>query len=154
MEERLPRNNGHDDPAAVEETEDLDAVRKNLEKLTRGDGTLVTVPKQYMGVLQKLASTIEGDDQYRQALYMADFLNEGDAQDAAAAIMEAKRYGGSVEPIVDQIIAMCAVNRRGNKTNRAAQILDVLNHYSVTNHSSSGGRRGNGANPDYRIQSR
>jgi len=81
---------------------------------------------QKLGVLQRLVTAVAKDDQYRQILLTAAFENKEEAMLCADAIAERKRYGVSIQPIVDRILAQCSV-----KSDRVNKILEAMSQYTL-----------------------
>jgi len=81
---------------------------------------------QKLGVLQRLVTAVKEDDEYRQILLTASFDSKHEAQMAADAIEERKRYGVSIRPILDRIIAQCSV-----KGARVNLITDASSRFTL-----------------------
>ncbi|KKL77238.1 hypothetical protein LCGC14_2036900 [marine sediment metagenome] len=119
--------NGHDDPE--EETqEQLDTTFKKLSNLTRADGSVVSMTKQELGLLQRILRA--ADEEYKeQAMWrMCDFVDENEALDHVAAFYEAKELGMDTTFNVAFMFALCSANRKIGKTNLMAQLLDTMQH--------------------------
>lgn len=138
-------DNGHNAQSAEEmfETQQTKRAFFNLEELKRGDGNVVKMSEAQLGVLQKIATAPKEDDEYRQALLLAEFLSPEEADRAVNAIAFCRRYGGDLTPIVDKIIARCGV-----KGGRVIAITDALTHMRLTtNYSGSRNDRTNSRSP-------
>ena len=127
---------GHDEAEALAETEtqeELQAVKKHLDELMRGDGQVVTMTKQQLSLLHKMITPPEGDDsELMQVLAIADFMDDNEADDELAAYFEAKRLHMDTSWNIAHMLSRCAVNRKGAKTNRVGQILESLSHQKFT----------------------
>lgn len=102
----------------------FDTAIKQIDGLKVGFDNLTTGQK--LGVLQRLVTAVGKDDQYRQILLTAAFENKQEALLAADAISERVRYGVSIQPIVDRMLAQCSVN-----SDRVRQILAALSQYTL-----------------------
>lgn len=139
--------NGHDTEPEQESQEQLTAVFKKLSDLKRGDGSLVTLGKQELSLLQKMLST--GTEEYReqQMWRMGSFMDEDEALDHVAAFYEAKDLGMDTSFNVAYMFALCSVNRKGNFANNLLAILtDTLQHGKWANAPEGKKQHGN-SNP-------
>lgn len=122
-----------------------DRLQKEIEELldknkeNRDAGTLVQNDlKNSQGVLQTLIRAVIDDDNYRQILLLAAFQDKQEAILCSEAIAERRRYGVSIESIMDRVICQCAINSA-----RVEQALRGITHTSFyTNY------RGEGKKPD------
>lgn len=117
-------DNGHEE----ESQEQLQTALLKLDSLHRGDGSVVTMTKAELGLLQTiLRSTTEA---YKEQMMwrMLDFMDEDEALDHVAAYYEAKELGMDTSFNVTFVFALCSVNRKGNRSNLLAMILDALQH--------------------------
>jgi len=136
--EKLFQNDGHN-PQDAESILEENATKKaifRLDEYKRGDGSVVQMTDQQLGVMQKTATAPAKDSDYRQALLLARFMNPEEADRAVNAIAFCQRYGGDMRPIIDKIIARCAV-----KGARVEDIKDMLTHMRLT--TTSSGNNGN-----------
>jgi len=122
-------NNGHTE--VEEETEEqLQVAHKKLTDLVGNgkDGALVTFGKQELSLLQKVLST--GSEKYReeQMWRMCDFIDEDEALDHVAAYYEARDLGMDTSFNVAFAFALSSANRKINRNNLVAQLLDALQH--------------------------
>lgn len=128
------------------ETEDKDNGQNGLDELdgtrpfTPGDlldssaldevmgitGSDSTGQQAKLGVLQRIITAVIDDKHYRQILLTAAFDDKHEAMLAADAIAERQRYGVPITPIVDRILAQCAVG-----SNRVERVLTALTHYTL-----------------------
>lgn len=122
------KNDGKDDveveaqPEANDEQiekafQQIGGIKVGFDSMTTG---------QKLGVLQRLVTAVAKDDQYRQILLTAAFENKQEAMLAADAIAERKRYGVSIQPIVDRILAQCSI-----KSDRVNKILEAMSQYTL-----------------------
>lgn len=79
-----------------------------------------------LGVLQRAITAVAKDDEYRQILLLAAFDNKQEAMLASDAITERKRYGVDIQPILDRLIAQCAVH-----ADRLNRVLSAMTNYSM-----------------------
>lgn len=79
-----------------------------------------------LGVLQRIITAVAEDKEYRQVLLLAAFDNKQEAMLASDAITERKRYGVTIQPILDRIIAQCAV-----KQGRVDVVLKAMTNYTL-----------------------
>ena len=132
----MPDNNDGKDEATVAALDEMsdetfEAAIKQIDGLKVGYDNMTTGQK--LGVLQRLVTAVAKDDQYRQILLTAAFENKQEAMLCADAIAERKRYGVSIQPIVDRILAQCSI-----KADRVNQILAAMSQYTLhTNYTGS-----------------
>lgn len=119
----IDSGNGHHEE---ESPEQLQAAVKKLDALTRGTGSVVSLTKQELGLMQTLLRTTT--EKYREETLwrMADFLDDDQALDHVAAYYEAKELGMDTSFNVAFVFALCSVNRKGAETNLLSSILDSL----------------------------
>ena len=129
QEEEIQQNisdNGHDLEGNAKLDQILAGLGDDLDKLTAVELDDHVDVEQKLGVLQRLVTAVLDDKAYRQAVLTAHFSNETEAKLCSDAISERKRYGASIAPIVDRVIAQCAVNGR-----RATQMTEAINSYTL-----------------------
>jgi hypothetical protein len=128
-------NGGDEDGVAA------DIVKDRIAELEKGrtPGFTSAGNKHELGVLQKVITAIEKEQDYRQLLMKADFLTTQEADKAANALAWAMRYGVSIRPVLDKIAARVSVNAR-----RVEQVLDGLTAVRLQNNRNWG--KGNNAN--------
>ena len=116
-----------DEPEA-ETQEQLDSSFKNLQSLTRGDGSLISISKQDLSLLKQILSA--ATEEYKEQIMwrMCDFIDEDEALDHVAAYYEAKDLGMDTGFNVAFMFALVSANRKTNKSNLIAQILDTMQH--------------------------
>lgn len=117
---------GNQEPEA-ETQEQLEAVHKRLSQLSRGNGSLVTLSKQELSLLQKMLST--GTEEYRESQMwrMCSFLDEEEALDHIAAYYEAKELGMDTTFNISYAFALCSANRKNNfSSNLMSLLTDTL----------------------------
>lgn len=117
-----PGSSIYEEPTAEELKEATDILNK-LDEV--GVDSLTT--QQKLGVLQRLVTAVSSDKEYRQVLLTAAFDNKQEALLCADAISECKRYGVSIEPLVDRVISQCSV-----KSARLDALLRALTHQSFS----------------------
>lgn len=122
VEAKEPGTNGHD----PESPQQLEAVFKKLNDLHRGDGSVVTMTKQELGLLQTILRS--ATDEYKEEIFwrMVDFVDQDEALDHVAAFYEAKELGMDTGFNVAYVFALCSVNRKGPRNNLSAMIMDTM----------------------------
>jgi len=111
--------------------DELDAAFRQVGGVKVGFDSMTTGQK--LGVLQRLVTAVAKDDNYRQILLTAAFENKQEALLAADAISERVRYGVSIQPIVDRMLAQCSI-----KSERVNEILRALSQYTLhTNYTGN-----------------
>ncbi len=137
----MPDNNENGDGNLGEGAvgEAFEGARLNLDELKRPDGILTTMNTGGQGgVLHRLITAEKDALAYRQELKTAFFLSENQVDNFLAAVSEAKRYGCSLDPLHDWLIAHSA----GIKGGRFRAILETLSHTTVTtNYTGKEGKR-------------
>ncbi len=120
--ERLEEGNGHQE----ESQEQLEGVLKKLSSLHRGDGSVVSMSKQELGLLQTILRS--STEKYREEIFwrMVDFIDQDEALDHVAAFYEAKELGMDTTFNVSFVFALCSVNRKGVRNNLSAMIMDTI----------------------------
>lgn len=112
-----------------ESQEELNAIGRRLEGLTRGDGSVVTMTKQELSLLQKMLSTGTEEFKEQQMWRMCSFLDQEEALDHIAAYYEAKDLGMDTGFNVAYAFALCSANRKGNFANNLLSMLtETLQH--------------------------
>jgi hypothetical protein len=128
--EGFGNGNGHLEVGEVLENQMTKQALIRLDK--RGDGNIFgQMDAQQLGVMQKMATAPVKDDDYRQALLLANFMSAEESDRAVNAIAFCQRYGGDLTPIVNKIIARCAV-----KGGRVSELIDALTHMRLTQTTS------------------
>ena len=117
-----PGSNGHQE----ESPEQIEAVMKKLSTLHRGDGSVVSMTRQELGLLQTILRS--ATEQYKEEIFwrMVDFMDQEEALDHVAAFYEAKELGMDTGFNVAYVFALCSVNRRGPRNNLTAMIMDTM----------------------------
>ena len=133
----MPGDNGNAAVAEVENTIDLDAeLDKAFEaardKMHDGGADSFMNTAQKLGVLQTLIHAVADDKEYRQVLLLAAFDDKREALLYASAIAECRRYGATIEPLVDRIIAQCSV-----KGGRVDKVLEAMTHQWIGTNNAS-----------------
>lgn len=123
--------NGHAPEEMLQDTIMEDTVKDMAALMEIGQDSITT--QQKPGVLQRIITTPTKDEEYRQILYQADFVNEEQAVRASDAIAERQRYGVSITPIIDRVTAQCAV-----KSKRVNTAVSGINQH-IFNSNSGGG---------------
>ena len=130
--ERLNPNR-HED--VEEETqEQLDRAVKNLKSLTRQDGSVTSMGKAELGLLQTMLRPLS--ESVKESLFfrMLDFVDEDEAFDHVAAFHEAKELGMDISFNIDLMFALVSTNRRGGFSNNLiATLTDTLQHAKWAN---------------------
>lgn len=112
---------------AVEEV--FKGAHLNVKDLKRPDGILTHgLSNAQTGVLQRAMTAERKDADYRQELKTAFFLSTEESDKVVAAINEADRYGCSLKPIVDWLIARSA----GVHGGRLRAIFETISHTTFT----------------------
>lgn len=120
--------NGHD-PTEVAATEAFEGAFLDAKKLSREDGIFTRgLSNAQSGVLQRAMTAEIKDADYRQELKTAFFLSTEESDNVVAAINEADRYGCSLKPIVDWLIARSA----GIHGGRLRAIFETISHTTFT----------------------
>lgn len=122
------KDDGQREIKSLEEVVAEDAL-KNVaheveEYLQVGAGSMSGQDK--LGVLQRIITAVADDAGYRQILLLAAFDNKQEAMLASDAITERKRYGVAIQPIMDRIVAQCAV-----KQGRVDVVLKAMTNYTL-----------------------
>lgn len=86
-----------------------------------------------LGVHQRIITAVMKDAEYRQILLTGAYDNKQEAMLASDAITERIRYGVDITPILDRIVAQCAV-----KGMRVKEILSSMSSYTLS--TNYGGR--------------
>jgi len=130
--------NGHED-IEVETQEQLDSSYKKLSDLAGGDGTsMVTLSKQDLSLLKQMLSAATEEYKEQVMWRMCDFLDENEALDHVAAYFEAKDLGMDTDFNVAFMFALVSTNRKTNKSNLMAQMLDTVQHGKWAQNVSKG----------------
>jgi len=136
---------GHngDEPEA-ESQEQLDSSFKNLQSLTRGDGSLISISKQDLSLLKQILSA--ATEEYKEQIMwrMCDFIDEDEALDHVAAYYEAKDLGMDTGFNVAFMFALVSSNRKTSHSNLIAQLIDAVQHGKWAPNVAKG--KGNGYN--------
>ena len=113
-------------------------LEKELLKRTNGDTPATTGSgispdgQARIGVLVRLLTAVKDDEDYRQILLLADFLDDDEADRVTAALEERRRYGCSITPILDWVSARCGVNKISHGKSRATLGVEGLTHTTLT----------------------
>lgn len=145
-------NDSVDELEETETPEDIAAAFKNIQDLKRGDGVLVRMTKQQLGVIAKTLAPPEDIENFPnliQFLMIGDYIDEDEADKVTAAFNEAKRFGMDIQNLVIWVANRLAANRKGIRNNRAAQIYDTFSHQKLTNYQPVRSKRGD-INPNSR----
>lgn len=94
------------------------------EMLQTGAGSISSQDR--LGVLQRIVTAVAKDEEYRQILLLAAFDNKQEAMLASDAITERQRYGVTIQPILDRLVAQCAV-----KSGRVDKVLQAMTSYTL-----------------------
>ena len=137
----LDRGKNGDEPGD-ETQEQLDGSFKNLQSLTRGDGSLVSVSKQDLSLLKQILSA--ATEEYKEQIMwrMCDFIDEDEALDHVAAYYEAKDLGMDTSFNVAFMFALVSANRRTTHSNLIGQLIDAVQHGKWAPNVTKGGGNG------------
>ena len=129
----MEEDNGHKSSSALAEFEKtaIAAAAATMQELTESGNDAYSM-EQKLGVLQRVVTAVAKDDDYRQILLLAAFDNKQEANLAADAITERKRYGVDIQPILDRVISQCAV-----KSGRVDKVLTAMTTYSLNTQSGA-----------------
>lgn len=117
-----------------------DAVEENAFNSFMGNNhdtgsSAVSEQRKELGVLQKIATVQKNDNDYRQLLLMGAFPDDVMAKKCVAAINERKMCGVDITPILDRVVAECAVRSGGrwyggrSQMSRVQEIITALTHF-------------------------
>ena len=126
--ERLSEGDGHGDVEETESQEQLQGAFKKLTDLARGDGSLVSMTKQDLSLMQWMLRAVSEEYKEQAMWRMCDFCDEEEALDHVAAYYEAKDLGMDTGFNVAFMFALCSANRKGSKNNLMAQLMDTMQH--------------------------
>jgi len=134
------KNNGHHEEfdrdamiATAISNSDLEGILDDIQG--ESEDIEETIGMQRKGVLQTLIHAILKDGDYRQVLLTATFRNEHQAVAWADAINEALRYGASIRPHVDRIIAMGSVGGR-----LRSEVVQAVSSYTINTPQAGGNK--------------
>ena len=133
-------NDNHSGPVdeAIKEIVKNKGATINVDDISRPDGILTQTPVGGQGgVLHRLLTAIVEDKEYRQELKTAFFLSTQEADKVVAAINERKRYGCSLTPIIDWLLARSA----GVHGSRVKDILQALSSTTFNTNYSGGSNK-------------
>ncbi len=144
MPPRLDAVDGHDSPEE-ESQEQIDGVVKKLSALTGDGASMASMSKQDLSLMKQILTA--ASEEYKEQIMwrMCDFVDEDEALDHVAAYYEAKDLGMDTGFNVAFIFALVSSNRKTNKCNLIAQILDAMQHGKWIPQFKKG--QGNGHNP-------
>lgn len=132
--------NGDDgfEPDGIAAKEAMKGATIKLEDLRREDGILAkaaadSVGKAHVGVLKQAITVELEESKRRQILYLANFVDRDQARKAVAAIGERLMCGVDIDPVLDDIAAMCGVN-----SERLHMALDAMSHTTFTTNYQKG----------------
>ena len=133
------------DGPEVETQEQLDSAYKKLKDLAGGGTSMVTMTKQDLSLMKQILTA--ASEEYKEQIMwrMCDFVDEDEALDHVAAYYEAKDLGMDTGFNVAFMFALVSANRKTNKSNLIAQILDAMQHGKWIPQFKKG--QGNGHNP-------
>lgn len=110
-----------------ESQEQLDRIAATLSLEELASGSIVTITKQELSLLQKMLSTATEEYKEQTMWRMASFMDEDEAHDHVAAYFEAKELGMDTNYNVALMFSLCSVNRsRSFTTNLIAQLTGTL----------------------------
>ena len=119
-------NGDHGKSALLTFEEDaLKKAAETMQELTES-GFDSTSMENKLGVLQRCITSVVKNDEYRQILLLAAFDNKQEALLASDAISERRRYGVDITPILDRVIAQCAVH-----ADRLNRVLGAMTTYTM-----------------------
>lgn len=128
-------NNGGDFVSQLEES----IIKKQIDErdeMREAAGIIGDTSKGGMGVLKSLSVA---SDEVRNILLTANFGSYEEAEKVAGAIAEANRYGCSLDPILDWVVAHCGVvtEQRG----RVEWLVRAMTRYELNGPNTSQGGR-------------
>lgn len=127
-----------DDFETLEKEIEKELMNRNRDDNSGGDSNAISSANQARtGVLLRLLTAVKEEKEYRQAVLMADFMNVEEADRVSAALTEARRYGLSLDPIIDWIAARSAVIG-SDGVNRARLVQQGLTHSTFTRFNIGG----------------
>lgn len=121
---KLAQGNG-DTP---EDEGQLKSAYKKLSDLTRAEGSLVSMSKQDLSLMQWMLRAVSEEHKEQAMWRMCDFCDEEEALDHVSAYYEAKDLGMDTGFNVAYMFSLTSANRKGQKNNLMAQLLDALQH--------------------------
>lgn len=127
-------NNGGDFVSNLEES----IVKKQMQErdeMREAAGIIGDTSKGGMGVLKSLSVA---PDEVRNILLTANFMSYEEAEKVAAAICEARRYGCSLDPILDWVVAHCAISTE--QRSRVEWLVRSMTRYELDGPNTSQGR--------------
>lgn len=121
-----PEENGNGNGHVPESEEQLDGVLKRLQNIKRGDGAVVSMTKQELGLLQTILRS--ASESYREETFwrIVDFMDSDEAFDHVAAFYEAKDLGMDTTFNVSLVFALCSVNHKGGHNNLYSLVMDTM----------------------------
>lgn len=137
---------GHDDPEE-ESQEQLQGALKKLQSLTLPDGSVVSMSKQELSLLQRILQAATEEYKEQSMWRMCSFIDTNEALDHVAAFYEAKELGMDTSFNVAFMFSLCSVNDKGTRSNLMAQLLDTLQHGKWAPGSMKGGKQSGSTNP-------
>ena len=154
--------NGHGDTALLQETEPLEEVEtqeelqsahKKLSDLVRGDGRLISMSKEQLGLLKQFIHAPESEtDSFISIVFLLDFVSEDERQDVVNAYYEAKALGMDTKWNMADALSRAATNRKGAHVNsRVATIGDIMSHQKQTSYTG-GSKKSGYVNPKSPLQ--
>jgi len=140
-----PLDHGNGTEPEDETQEQLDTAFKNLQSLTKPDGSLVSISKQDLSLLKQILTA--STEEYKEQIMwrMCDFVDEDEALDHVAAYYEAKDLGMDTSFNVAFMFALVSANRKTGHTNLIGQLVDAVQHGKWA--PAIGKGKGNGYNP-------
>lgn len=124
---------GHEEnPITTLEKMAAEGAAQTMQELTES-GFDSYSSQQKLGVLQRIVTAVSKDEDYRQILLLAAFDNKQEAMLAADAITERQRYGVSIQPILDRIVAQCSV-----RADRVDRVLHAMTNYTLNTNYGRG----------------
>lgn len=128
MEDKETDGDGHGTATEFEEAVAREAVKDAIPAVDDffQTGFASMSAQDKLGVLQRIVTAVAKDEEYRQILLLAAFDNKQEAMLASDAITERKRYGVTIQPILDRIVAQCAV-----KQGRVDAVLKAMTSYTL-----------------------
>jgi len=140
----LPEGEMEDEPE-LETQEQLDTAYKKLSDLSGGGTSMVTMSKQDLSLMKQILTA--ASEEYKEQIMwrMCDFVDEDEAFNHVAGYYEAKDLGMDTSFNVAFMFALVSANRRTNKTNLIAQLLDARQHVKWAPNLTKGQK--NGHNP-------
>ena len=118
------KDNGNKAIESSNENSDIDRIKIDWDNVEVLQDTVSTEGR--MGVLQRIVTSVRDKKDYLQVFLLAAFDDKREALTCADAVSEMQRYGVDIQPIINRVVAQCAV-----KADRMARVLDAMTKYTL-----------------------